>query len=113
MGIFINFDAAQEVCYYTVQTEKKTREEMKDQESFSCTRIGYLSPNWDINRPHRHVCRIEDLETVNSFLFISILCQKLHLIVIGLPSVRVEIFRPCANPIVEGYGGVHLRDDKR
>ena len=105
MGIYINFDAEKEVWYYT-------EDRKGEQEAFSWRRSGYLRPNWYINRTHRHVCRIEDLETVN--LYTSPFCaKKAHLIVIGLPCVRVEIFRTGTNPIVEGYGGVHLEGQQK
>ena len=105
---FISTLTQKRKCDITQRTEKETRE----QEAFSWRRSGYLGPNWYINRTHRHVCRIEDLETVN--LYTSPFCaKKAHLIVIGLPCIRVEIFRTRTYSIVEGYGSVHLRDSKR
>ena len=68
---FISTLTQKRKCDITQRTEKETRE----QEAFSWRRSGYLRPNWYINRTHRHVCRIEDLETVS--LYPSPFCATL------------------------------------
>ena len=104
MGIYINFDAEKEVWYYTEDRkgDKRTRSILMKKRWLPAPKLVYQS--------YPSACLQDRRSGDRQFIPISILC---HLIVIGLPCVRVEIFRTGTNPIVEGYGSVHLRDSKR
>ena len=49
------------VSVYTITRKGKKKDDINGEQGISCS-AGNLRPKWYINRPDRHVCRIEDLK---------------------------------------------------